>query len=66
MNNLTAKDDSVASFLYSGVTAIKLNLNGLSGSAGFACQGPERLTFTLKQAPKVGALGEACTPCVLL
>jgi hypothetical protein len=62
MHNLTATDDIVASFPYSRVTAIKLSLNDLGGSAGFACQGPERHTFTVKQAPKVGALGEACTP----
>jgi hypothetical protein len=66
MHNLTAKDDIVASFPYSGVNAIKLSLNGLGGRAGFGCQSPERHTFTVKQAPKVGALGEACTPCVLL
>jgi hypothetical protein len=66
MHHLTATDDIVTLFPRSGVTAIKLSLNGLGGNAGSACQSPELHTFTVKQAPKVGALGEACTPCVLL
>jgi hypothetical protein len=62
MHNLTATDDIVALFTRSGIIAIKLNLNDLGGSAGFACQSPEHHIFTVKQAPEVGALGEACTP----
>jgi hypothetical protein len=50
MHNLTATNDIVALFPRSGITAIKLNLNDLGGSAGFACQSPKHHIFTVKQA----------------